>query len=212
MPIAEERRRIAVASEEYDVEHEPVTEDGSMDGSTAAAVLGVAPGATRAELRRAFRARAKLAHPDSGLAAGSDDAFVTLRTAFEQLDAAAPDHPRPEFAAAESAFAHPASGRPTSGLSPSGPSAFARRAAARPAVARSAWWGQAPGTATIDLTDSGPGSSGARGPAPRVVQSHHPMSSTAPTATPATGTATPATGASGQRFAVCLEAELARHR
>lgn len=58
-----------------------------MDGRTAAAVLGITQGATRDEIRRAFRARAKTAHPD---AHGTDEAFVTLRAAADLLLAAAP--------------------------------------------------------------------------------------------------------------------------
>lgn len=63
-----------------------------MDGRTAAAVLGITQGATRDEIRRAFRARAKIVHPD---ARGSDEAFVTLRAAADLLLAAAPARPAP---------------------------------------------------------------------------------------------------------------------
>jgi hypothetical protein len=68
-----------------------------MDGRKAAATLGVGPRATRDEIRRAFRARVKRAHPDV-VGAGSDDAFIVLRAAFDVLMAAAPDPvpaPRP---------------------------------------------------------------------------------------------------------------------
>jgi DnaJ domain len=58
-----------------------------MDGATAAAVLGVSERATGEEIRRAFRARAKFAHPDG---AGTEDAFVALRAAFEYLLQALP--------------------------------------------------------------------------------------------------------------------------
>lgn len=72
-----------------------------MDGRTAAAVLGITQGATRDEVRRAFRARAKLAHPDAN---GTDEAFVTLRAAADLLLTAAPHHPaRPAGPAASAA-------------------------------------------------------------------------------------------------------------
>ncbi|MGF1595984.1 MAG: DnaJ domain-containing protein [Acidimicrobiales bacterium] len=53
-----------------------------MESRTAAAVLGVAPGASKHELRRAFRARVKVAHPDAD---GSDDEFIAVREAFDLL-------------------------------------------------------------------------------------------------------------------------------
>ncbi len=59
-----------------------------MDGRTAAATLGVSAGATREEIRQAFRARVKLVHPDT--TSGSPQAFLTLRAAFEFLVADAP--------------------------------------------------------------------------------------------------------------------------
>lgn len=46
------------------------------------AVLGVAPGATADEVKRAFRARAFETHPDRG---GDHDAFLDVRRAYEQL-------------------------------------------------------------------------------------------------------------------------------
>lgn len=61
-----------------------------MDGRRAAATLGVEPGATKDEIRRAFRARAKLAHPDT---VGSNEAFIALRRAVERMLPAAPDEP-----------------------------------------------------------------------------------------------------------------------
>lgn len=63
-----------------------------MDGRTAAATLGVGPRATRAEIRQAFRARAKVLHPDAG-PAGSTERFIALRRAVEQLMAEAPEGP-----------------------------------------------------------------------------------------------------------------------
>ncbi len=59
-----------------------------MDGWTAAAVLGVSPTASKREIARAFRAQAKSVHPD---AAGSQEAFITLRAAFDQLHPSAPE-------------------------------------------------------------------------------------------------------------------------
>lgn len=50
-----------------------------MDGTTALAVLGLEPGASRHEIRSAFRAQAKLAHPDHDGAAGT---FVALLDAY----------------------------------------------------------------------------------------------------------------------------------
>ena len=62
-----------------------------MDGRTAAAVLGITPGASRNEITRAFRAKAKLAHPD---VAGSDDAFIALHQAYEVLRGGVSEHRR----------------------------------------------------------------------------------------------------------------------
>jgi hypothetical protein len=59
-----------------------------MDGRKAAAVLGVSPRATKREISRAFRAGAKVHHPD---ACGSDGAFIALRAAFDVLHPHAPD-------------------------------------------------------------------------------------------------------------------------
>ena len=67
-----------------------VTEDGSMDGYRAAAALLVDRDATRDELRRAFRARAKQLHPDAG-PHGSEADFIQLREAFDLLMATAAD-------------------------------------------------------------------------------------------------------------------------
>ena len=61
-----------------------------MDGHIAAATLGVSPQATKSDIRRAFRALAKRAHPDAR-SHGSDEAFIALRTAYETLVATAPD-------------------------------------------------------------------------------------------------------------------------
>lgn len=61
-----------------------------MDGRQAAATLGVSPQATKSEVRRAFRALVKRAHPDAA-GHGSDAAFIALRTAFECLITTAPD-------------------------------------------------------------------------------------------------------------------------
>lgn len=56
-----------------------------MDGQKAAATLGVDPQANKDEIRRAFRARVKLAHPDAPGAEGSSEEFLQLRAAFEAL-------------------------------------------------------------------------------------------------------------------------------
>ena len=61
-----------------------------MDGRSAAAILGVDRRASKDELRRAFRARAKEVHPDTG-PQGSESAFVALHEAFELLMASAPE-------------------------------------------------------------------------------------------------------------------------
>jgi len=58
-----------------------------MDKRSAAVVLGVAFGASKQEIRQAYRALAKRTHPD---ALGSDRAFVTLRAAFDELYPSAP--------------------------------------------------------------------------------------------------------------------------
>ncbi len=65
-----------------------------MDGYRAAATLLVSRDADQDEVRRAFRARAKELHPDTG-PSGSESAFVELREAFEQLMATAPAPRRP---------------------------------------------------------------------------------------------------------------------
>lgn len=62
-----------------------------MDGSAARAVLGVAPGTSRAEIDNAFRRLAKAAHPDRG---GSAATFRRLLQARQvALDAASPHAP-----------------------------------------------------------------------------------------------------------------------
>ena len=53
-----------------------------MDGRRARNVLGVGNDAGPAEIRRAFRARALVTHPDHG---GSRAAFAELLDAFESL-------------------------------------------------------------------------------------------------------------------------------
>ena len=60
-----------------------------MDDQAAAAFLGISLEATKQEITRAFRARAKVLHPDIS---GSDEAFVALRAAFELLHGQAPEH------------------------------------------------------------------------------------------------------------------------
>lgn len=65
-----------------------------MDGYRAAVTLSVARNADRAELRRAFRARAKQLHPDAG-PTGSELAFIQLREAFDHLMAIAPETASP---------------------------------------------------------------------------------------------------------------------
>ena len=57
-----------------------------MDGRPAAAVLGVEPGADRTEIRRAYRALAKRAHPDTSGELDSAPTFRLVQRAFEVLD------------------------------------------------------------------------------------------------------------------------------
>ncbi len=152
-----------------------------MDGRTAAAVLGITQGATRDEIRRAFRARAKTAHPD---AHGTDEAFVTLRAAADLLLAAAPAAPT-----ADRTTNDPSSPAPVDAVP--GMAAMAMASAAGPtgAVGRRARWEHRttarPGAA-IDLTDRPVGVRFGRVP---------------PANPPASAVA----------FAQLLEAELARH-
>ena len=54
-----------------------------MDGRRARVVLGVARDAGPAEIRRAFRARALVTHPDHG---GDNASFAELVEAFGSLD------------------------------------------------------------------------------------------------------------------------------
>ena len=58
-----------------------------MDGSTARAVLGIGPGANRADIEIAFRSAAKRAHPDAG---GTSDSFRQLCEARTLLKRSAP--------------------------------------------------------------------------------------------------------------------------
>jgi hypothetical protein len=58
-----------------------------MDGRRARSVLGVGNDAGPEEIRRAFRARALIVHPDRG---GSTLAFDELVAAFDALASAAP--------------------------------------------------------------------------------------------------------------------------
>ena len=74
------------------------------------AVLGLDEGATLAEVRRAFRARAKTTHPDHG---GSRSEFEALRAAFEAARRVAADRadaagPRQTGTASRPAAAPPA--------------------------------------------------------------------------------------------------------
>lgn len=128
-----------------------------MDGRTAAAVLGITQGATRDEIRRAFRARAKLAHPDAN---GTDEAFVTLRAAADLLLAAAPHHPaRPATVGTDPApVSPPAAAHADAGIGTGiGTGTGAGNQAAGGIVGgRAARWVQQGATrpgAAIDLTD-----------------------------------------------------------
>ena len=58
-----------------------------MDGRRARRVLGVPKNAGPDEIRRAFRARALVTHPDHG---GNAVAFAEVRSAFELLRASTP--------------------------------------------------------------------------------------------------------------------------
>ncbi len=51
-----------------------------MDGTTACAVLGVSPGASRQMIKKAFRRLARLAHPDQS---GNAEAFRVLKSAYD---------------------------------------------------------------------------------------------------------------------------------
>ncbi len=63
-----------------------------MDGSTALAVLGLEPSATKQQIKTTFRALAKGAHPDA-FGAETTDAFVELREAYERALRDAPEAP-----------------------------------------------------------------------------------------------------------------------
>ena len=65
-----------------------------MDGSTALAVLGLEPGATKQQIKTTFRALVKGAHPDAfGGEVDTTDAFVSLRAAYDRALLDAPDAP-----------------------------------------------------------------------------------------------------------------------
>ncbi len=70
----------------------------SMDGSTALAVLGLEPGATKQQIKTTFRALVKGAHPDA-FGVESTDRFVDLHAAYERALVGAPDAPAPATAA-----------------------------------------------------------------------------------------------------------------
>lgn len=74
----------------------------SLSQQAAAEVLGVDSSASRAELRQAFRARARRAHPDGG---GSAEAFRQLREAYALLRRTEPA--RVSQAPGEAADGHP---------------------------------------------------------------------------------------------------------
>jgi hypothetical protein len=76
-----------------------------MDGRRARVVLGVAGDAGPAEIRRAFRARALVTHPDHG---GDNSDFAELVEAFGSLDTFAVDQ-APIPAAANRALTQPPS-------------------------------------------------------------------------------------------------------
>jgi hypothetical protein len=59
----------------------------AMDGRRARKVLGVARDANQDDIRRAFRARAHLTHPDHG---GSPEAFAEIQAAYALLRALPP--------------------------------------------------------------------------------------------------------------------------
>ena len=163
-----------------------------MDGRTAAAVLGISQGATRGEIRRAFRARAKLAHPD---AHGTDEAFVVLRAAADLLLASAPvDAPAaPAVPAVPSTPV--AAGAPNAVAVGSGPAEPAGHdvVAVVAGGRRHQWEQRGPGRpgGAIDLTD-GPGLGRCRRAG----------------ATSSGATADPS--AAGRAFAQVLDAELSR--
>ena len=70
-----------------------------MDGRRARKLLGVGRNASLDEIRRAFRARAIVTHPDHG---GSALAFTEVRAAFELLQSTAPA-PKPRVSMASRA-------------------------------------------------------------------------------------------------------------
>jgi len=63
-----------------------------MDGRRARIVLGVADDAGAHEIRRAFRARALVTHPDRG---GDGGSFVELVAALDALDSVVAVRPAP---------------------------------------------------------------------------------------------------------------------
>ena len=63
-----------------------------MDGRRARVVLGIAGDAGPAEIRRAFRARALVTHPDHG---GDNSAFAEIVDALDALDALGSLDPTP---------------------------------------------------------------------------------------------------------------------
>jgi len=156
-----------------------------MDGRTAAAVLGITQGATRDEIRRAFRARAKIVHPD---AHGTDEAFVALRAAADLLLATAPERPSRRPVAADDEARAEAMLCPPAPIATDTPAASPSAPAGGAVGRRTGRWVQQPAArpgAAIDLTD-------------RPAELRRPP---APTARPAEGAAA---------FARVLDAQLAR--
>ncbi len=108
-----------------------------MDGSTALAVLGLEPGATKQQIKTTFRALAKGAHPDAfGGEVDTTDAFVSLRAAYDRALLDAPSDP----------VAPPAPAAPANVDAPVKP------VADRPRGAASWFTSTRPGT-RIDITD-----------------------------------------------------------
>jgi DnaJ domain len=98
--------------------------------------LGVARGCSRQELKDAFRAKARYAHPDRG---GEVLSFVQLRTAYEQILAELEREPGPDREKPEAAPSHEHATTTRSGVAEEPYEVWVRHLAAQASGEESVW-------------------------------------------------------------------------